>query len=160
MTQPVCQIGAVDFHEQGKLGEFLQQNIGAVWRREQAAAAAAGQPAPPAEDELMAMDDFYFSTAELMNCCLFARCGAEIVGAAGVNPFTGVLHFLVIAPSYRRRGLGRQMLRGAEALARKYDRASLRLDFSCVDEFSGAAAFLTACGYTEIKRQVSFGKRL
>lgn len=146
-------VGVADFAEQGKLGALLLEICGAVWKRECEVAAAAGQAATDYKDELLAADDFFFSNAELMNCCWFARAGQEIIGAACVNPFTATLHFLVVRPEWRRRGVGRKLLKAAESTAKRYGAQSLKIDFSQAEEFAGADLFFQQCGYREIKRQ-------
>jgi len=147
------QIGVADFSEQGKLGELLIEICGPVWERESAAALAAGQDAPNFTDELMAADDFYFSNVELMNCCWFARAGQEIIGAACVNPYTAVLHFLVVRQAWRKQGIGRRLLRAAESTVKRYGAKSLKVEFSQAAEFAGAEDFFQHCGYGAIKRQ-------
>lgn len=153
-------IGVADFSDQGKLGKLLCELCGPVWRREEEAARAAGQNPPAYADELMAADDFFFSNAELMNCCWFAKSGQEIIGAACVNPFTFVLHFLVVRPEWRRRGVGRKLLQAAESTAKRYGGKSLKVDFSVADEFAGADAFFRECGYLELRRQSTYAGNL
>ncbi|GHS92953.1 hypothetical protein FACS1894107_10000 [Planctomycetales bacterium] len=157
---PNYTLGAADFHEQGKLGALLLEVGGEAWRREAEAAKIAGQPAVAGEDELLAADDFYFSTAELMNCCLFARQNGDIVGAAGVNPFTATLHFLAVKSAYRRRGLGKSLLAAAEQTARRYGHPALKLEFPVAPEFAGAAEFFAASGYALFSRRQHYGKAL
>lgn len=153
-------IGVADFSDQGRLGKLLCDLCGPVWQREEEIAKAAGQNAPAYTDELMAADDFFFSNAELMNCCWFAKSNQEIIGAACVNPFTYTLHFLVVRPEWRKRGVGRKLLKAAESTARRYGAKSLKVDFSIADEFAGADVFFQKCGYVEVRRQCTYAGNL
>ena len=153
-------IGAADFSEQGKLGELLLEVCGSVWQRECAAAKNAGQDAPMYTDELMAADDFYFSNAELMNCCVFARYEDAIIGAVCVNPYTYALHFLVVRAEWRHKGIGRKLLKIAEKIIKKYGGKSLNIQFSQAEEFAGADTFFQKCGYVEVKRQCFYAGKI
>ncbi len=154
------EIGVADFSDQGRLGKLLCDLCGPVWQREEEKAKAAGQNAPAYADELMAADDFFFSNAELMNCCWFARSGQEIIGAACVNPFTFTLHYLVVRPEWRRRGAGRKLLKAAEGTVRRYGGKSLKIEFSIAEEFAGAEEFFLKCGYIELRRQCTYAGNL
>ena len=57
---------------------------------------------------------------------------------------------LAVHPDFQRRGVGRLMLREAEAAARAWPAGAVRLD--AFDANAGAGAFYTKCGFREVAR--------
>lgn len=138
-------IQQAQFDDQGKVGEFLFSCLGAAMQAENDMAVAAGMPPVDVADELMAADDFYFSSVELMDCCIIARTSGKIVGAACVNPFTSTLHFITVAPDWRRQGIGRKMLAGAKLILKKRGCDHIKIEYPQHSDFAGAADFFAAC---------------
>lgn len=101
---------AAQFDDQEKLGEFLIEMFAEEMEKNNKTAADNGIPELNIEDELFAADDFYFSSVELMDCCLLAKDQQEIVGACCVNPFTSSLQFIGVKPGYQRLGIGSRLL--------------------------------------------------
>lgn len=148
------------FADQGKVGEFLIEVFGLPLREENERAAAAGLPKVEVNDELMAADDFYFSTVELMDCCIVARCGERLIGTACVNPFTSTLHFIAVAPEFRRQGIGRRLLAGGAAILKKRGCDHVKIEYPRCTQTEGAELFFAACGYREIAQRAFFGSPL
>jgi GNAT superfamily N-acetyltransferase len=146
-------IGRAELADQGRLGEFLLAVLGSVLAPENAAAAAAGLPASSLEDELMAADDFYFSTIELMDCCRIARDGEDgpIVGAACVNPYTNELHYAAVAPNYRRRGIGRKLVELCLEELERRGADHVRVEASLRFADAGGREFAAACGFEPVR---------
>src|SRR3954468_20313025 len=59
---------------------------------------------------------------------------------------------MAVAPPLQGRGIGRECLRAAEAIAADYPAHAIRLD--AYDAAAGAGAFYAKCGYTEVGRVV------
>lgn len=154
------EIRRADLADQGTLGPLLLAVYGPALEPGNTAAMAAGLPASSLEDELMAADDFYFSTIELMDCCWFALDGGTVVGAACVNPYVNELHYVAVLPQYRRRGIGRQLVQAvlAELARRGSDHA--RLDAPAALAEAGGRAFAAAMGFGDIRTTVTMGKKL
>lgn len=146
--------------DQGKLGQLLLAVYGPVLSGEIAAADAAAFPGSSLEDELMAADDFYFSTIDLMDCCFLARSGDAVVGAACVNPYVSELQYVAVLPDWRRRGIGRALVGQAMAEVRKRGLDHLRADASLALADAGGLAFLASLGFHEVRRVAVMGKRL
>ena len=101
---------------------------------------------------------------------VLARRGAALAGtlrlatkkpwAIDVAYFTAVpravyLHDMAVAPALQGRGVGRALLTHAEALARAWPAAAIRLD--AYDAEAGAGGFYANCGYREVGRVVYRG---
>ncbi len=159
-------IGRAELADQGRLGEFLLAVCGAVLAPENAAAAAAGLPASSLEDELMAADDFYFSTIELMDCCRIARAGARageggaIVGAACVNPYTNELYCVAVEPGYRRRGIGRKLVELCLEELERRGADHVRVEASLRFADAGGREFAAACGFAPVREVCVMGRTL
>jgi GNAT superfamily N-acetyltransferase len=134
-------MGRAELADQGRLGPLLLEVYGPVLGPENRAAALASLPVSSLEDELMAADDFYFSTIELMDCCWLARDGDRLVGAACVNPYVSELHYVAVLPSWRRRGVGGKLARLALADA-------------------GGRSFAESLGFHTVRRAETLGIRL
>lgn len=86
----------------------------------------------------------------------------EIVGACDIAPLAteGMRHVgrlgIAVLPGYRRRGLGRQLLREAERRARGAGAA--RIELASGSQRTDAHQFYKACGYSD--GTVRFIKRL
>jgi GNAT superfamily N-acetyltransferase len=158
-TTPV-DIGRAGFSDQGKLGPLLLRVYGPVLEQEFAAAEKAGFPVSTVSDELMAADDFYFSTIDLMDCCFLARAGGEAVGAACVNPYVAELQYVAVLPEWRRRGIGTTLVAAAAAEMRKRGLDHMRADVPRAFAETGGLAFLAALGYHEVRRSAVLGQRL
>jgi GNAT superfamily N-acetyltransferase len=57
---------------------------------------------------------------------------------------------MAVHPELQRRGVGRLLLKEAEALARAWPADAIRLD--AFDAEAGAGAFYAKCGYHEVAR--------
>lgn len=154
------KIRAARHEDQGQLGTLLLASYGTAWEEEHQAASTAGCPTAPAGDELMAADDFFFSTLDLMNCCLFAVRDGEICGAACVNPYTAELPFLTVREAYRRQGIGRALLEAALGELRRRGVDHVKVDVPRHESLAGGEAFLEACGFTPVRRVTRLGLRL
>ncbi len=154
-------IGRAELADQGRLGPFLLAVCGAALAPENDASAAAGLPASSLEDELMAADDFYFSTIELMDCCRLARDeNDKIVGAACVNPYTNELHYAAVAEDHRRRGIGKKLVELClEELERRgSDHVRVEASLRFADE--GGRAFARSCGFLPVREVCVMGRKL
>jgi GNAT superfamily N-acetyltransferase len=154
-------IGRAELSDQGKLGEFLLAVCGGVLAPENGAAAA-GLPASSLEDELMAADDFYFSTIELMDCCRIARDGdsGAVVGAACVNPYTNELHYVAVAESHRRRGIGKKLVELCLEELEKRGSDHVRVESSLRFADAGGREFAAACGFLPVRSVCVMGRKL
>jgi len=152
------KIQEAGLEDQGELGELLIECVAPLLKDEYAAVVQAGGEAVDLEDELLAADDFYFSSVDLMNCCYFAKVGGKIIGAAAVNPYTSELQYLVVRPDYRRRGLGRKLLRAALGELRRRGCGHVKIDLPATAATPETLAFFAAMEFTEIRRQVRLGR--
>lgn len=154
------EIGRAQFEDQGKLGALLLDVLGPTLRPENEASLRGGLPASSLEDELMAADDFYFSTIELMDCCYLARVGEQVVAAACVNPYVNELHYVAVRPEWRRRGIGAKLveLGLAELERRGSDHVRVEAALSLAD--AGGAAFAERLGFHEVRRTVMMARAL
>ena len=153
-------ISRAELSDQGRLGPLLLEVYGPVLSREFAAAAAAGIPGSTVEDELMAADDFYFSTIDLMDCCFLARSGDVVIGAACINPYVGELHYVAVLPAWRRRGIAKTLVDLAVKEMYKRGLDHLRVDVSLALVDSGGLHFLSSLGFHEIRKSLVMGKKL
>lgn len=154
------EIGRAELADQGKLGPLLMAVYGGVLGPENEAAAGAALPASSLEDELMAADDFYFSTIELMDCCYLARAGDRLVGAACANPYVNELQYVAVLPAWRRRGLGARLAGLALAELARRGSDHVRIDVSQMLADDGGKTFAEKLGFREIRRSALFGMRL
>ena len=159
MSEPI-ELGRAELSDQGTLGPLLLDIYGPVLEPENAAATACRLPASSLEDELMAADDFYFSTIELMDCCYLARVNDVIVGAACVNPYVNELHYAAVAPEYRRRGIGKKLVELCLAELEKRGSDHVRIEASLRFADEGGRAFAEACGFAPVRSVCIMGKRL
>ena len=146
--------------DQGKLGPLLLAVYGPVLSVENAAAAKAAFPGSSLEDELMAADDFYFSTIDLMDCCYFAHVDSVIVGAACLNPYVAELQYVAVLPEWRRKGIAGTLVNLAMQEAHKRGLDHLRADASLTLADNGGSALLSSLGFTEIRRATTMGRSL
>lgn len=154
------EIGRAQLADQGGLGPLLLEVYGPVLRPENAAATEAGLPTSSLEDELMAADDFYFSTIELMDCCYLAHADGRIVGAACANPYVNELHYVAVLPDWRRKGIGKKLaeLCLAELERRGSDHVRVEAALGLAD--AGGAAFAKTLGFNEVRRSAMMARRL
>ncbi|MDR1519534.1 MAG: GNAT family N-acetyltransferase [Planctomycetota bacterium] len=152
--------GRAGFADQGRLGPLLLEVYGPTLAPENQAAAQALLPVSSLEDELMAADDFYFSSIELMDCCWLARDGEELAGAACVNPCVNELHYVAVRPAWRRRGIGRKLavLALAELARRGSDHVRIEASLSLAD--AGGRDFAKSLGFQLVRRVETLGMRL
>ena len=160
MTDNEIEIGRAELSDQGNLGPLLLEVLGPVARPENDAAGRAGLPVSTLEDELMAADDFYFSTIELMDCCYLARAGDRVVGAACVNPYVNELHYVAVLPEWRRRGIGRKLAELALAELERRGSDHVRVTASLQFADGGGQAFAEKLGFHMIRTAVTMGRRL
>lgn len=155
-------IGRAELSDQGKLGAFLLAVCGAALRPENSAAGEAGLPVSSLEDELMAADDFYFSTIELMDCVRFAReiSTDAIVGAACVNPYTNELHYVAVAESRRRRGIGKKLVELCLEELERRGSDHVRVEASLRFADAGGREFAAACGFLPVRSVCVMGRKL
>ncbi len=153
-------IGRAELADQGNLGVLLLAVYGSVMRSENAAAAAARLPVSSLEDELMAADDFYFSTIELMDCCYLAKADGVLVGAACVNPYVNELHYVAVLPEYRRKGIASKLVElGLAELARRgSDHVRVEAALAFADD--GGERFAEHLGFSLVRRSVMMAKAL
>lgn len=154
------EIGRAELADQGGLGPLLLAVYGPTLEPENQAAEAAGLPVSSLEDELMAADDFYFSTIELMDCCYLARAEGRIVGAACVNPYVNELHYVVVLPEWRRRGIGSKLagLVLEELTRRGSDHVRVEASLALAD--AGGREFAAKLGFHEVRKSAMMGRRL
>jgi GNAT superfamily N-acetyltransferase len=96
---------------------------------------------------------------------IVARHGDDVIGTVRVEArkpwaidasyFSGVakavyLHDLAVAPHAQRAGIGRLLVERAQAVARAWPSAALRLD--AYDHAAGAGPLYAACGFREVGR--------
>ncbi len=153
-------IGRAELADQGKLGPLLLAVYGPVALPENQAAAAAQLPVSSLEDELMAADDFYFSTIELMDCCYLAHAGDTLVGAACVNPYINELHYIAVLPAYRRKGIGTKLAELALAELARRGSDHVRVDASLALADEGGQAFAEKLGFSVIRKSLVMAKAL
>ena len=160
MNDATIEIGRAELADQGGLGPLLLTVYGPTLHPENEAAANARFPVSSLEDELMAADDFYFSTIELMDCCYLARVGEKIVGAACVNPYVNELHYVAVLPEWRRRGIGRKLaeLALAELVRRGSDHVRVEASLALAD--AGGGAFAASLGFHGVRKAVVMGMGL
>ncbi len=146
--------------DQGRLGPLLLAVYGPALEPENRAKLEAGLPASSLEDELMAADDFYFSTIELMDCCYLAKAGDEVVGAACVNPYVNELHYVAVRPEWRRKGIGKKLAELCLAELERRGGDHIRLDASLALMDAGGRAFAESLGFFSIRKAQVMGRRL
>lgn len=85
--------------------------------------------------------------------------GARIVGAvmAGYDGVRGWIYHLAVAPEFRRRGYGAQLVRAAEAGLRTLRCAKVNLQVRASNR--EVIAFYRSVGY-EVEERVSMGRRI
>lgn len=154
------EIGRAELSDQGELGKLLLSVYGPVLEPVNQAAAAARMPVSSVADELMAADDFYFSTIDLMDCCYFAKADGAIVGSACVNPYVSELHYVAVLPQWRRRGLGRALVKAAMAELAKRGCGHVRATMPLAFADDGGRAFLAGLGFGEVARDAVMGRGL
>lgn len=151
-------IRAARLEDQGHLGPLLLQVYGPILEREAAISRAAGLPVPSVEDELMAADDFYFSSIELMDFCFFALAEEKRIGVAAVNPYVNELQYLLVLPEWRRRGIGRRLFEHAREAVAKRGGEILKVEIPLDPQFEAGRAFLTAMGFSLLKERGYYGR--
>jgi len=152
-------IAAAQLGDQGKLGELLLAIFGESLRAEEARERKVGIDTAPAEDTLMAADDFYFSQIDLMDCCFFARAGERIVGAVAFNPYVSEVQYVAVLPEYRRQGLGRGLVEAAFSQAQKRGLSHLKVNIPA-DFQAGAEKFFAALDFLEVRKSVLLGRKI
>ena len=101
---------------------------------------------------------------------LVARSNREIIGtlrletkkpwAIDLSYFKSVsrplyLHDMAVTPDRQRRGIGRQLVEEAKAVARAWPSEAIRLD--AYDSDAGAGPFYAKCGFLEVGRKTYRG---
>ncbi len=146
--------------DQGRLGPLLLAVYGPTLEPENHAATEAGLPTSGLADELMAADDFYFSTIELMDCCYLAKDGDEVVGAACVNPYVNELHYVAVRPEWRRRGIAKQLATLALAELERRGSDHVRVEASLSLAIAGGREFAASLGFFPVREVAVMGRRL
>lgn len=154
------EIGRAQLDDQGKLGPLLLAVYGPTLGPANDAAIRAGLPASSLEDELMAADDFYFSTIELMDCCYLARAGDAVVAAACVNPYVNELHYVAVQPDWRRRGIGKKLVELALAELERRGSDHVRVEAALSLAEDGGKVFAERLGFHEVRRTVMMARQL
>ena len=77
-----------------------------------------------------------------------AHAGPEVVGLLSLWRAEAFVHFLHVAPAWRRRGVGRQLLAAARA---EVDRP---LELKCLTDNGRALAFYQRLGWIALKRDL------
>ncbi len=154
------ELGRADLADQGSLGPLLLAVYGPTLEPENRAAADAMLPVSSLEDELMAADDFYFSTIELMDCCYLARAGGKVIGAACVNPYVNELHYVAVLPEWRRRGIGKKLAELALAELSRRGSDHVRAEASLALADAGGQAFAASLGFGEVRRALTMARKL
>jgi ribosomal protein S18 acetylase RimI-like enzyme len=87
---------------------------------------------------------------------IVAEAEGRVVGSviAGWDGWRGSIYRLAVAPSHRRRGLGRQLVRAAEE--RLTEAGASRLHAIVVETEVGATAFWRASGWEEQSERLRF----
>ncbi len=87
---------------------------------------------------------------------IVAEANGRIVGSviAGWDGWRGSIYRLAVAPSYRRQGLGRELLRAAESRLRA--RGATRLQAIVVESDPRAKSFWRASGWDEQVERLRF----
>lgn len=101
-------------------------------------------------DKKLAVDDGLF---------FVALAGQEVVGTvmAGYDGHRGWIYSVAVSPSYRRRGIGSQLVRFAErALASK---GCVKVNLQIMEGNESVSAFYASLGFS-VETRVSMGKRL
>ena len=88
-----------------------------------------------------------------------ATIGDRIVGTlmAGYDGDRGWINYLAVAPNQRRNGIGRELMRHAEASLRKLHCPKMNLQVRAANQ--SVVAFYKAIGF-DVEERVSMGKRL
>lgn len=151
------RIHVAQFDDQGHLGPMLKSCLGTTWDAIAERAKAAAVPASSAEDEFMAADDWYFQNVDLMNCVYFAWDGKERVGAVVINVFTAELMYIVVLPSHRRQGIGRELLKEAMEELKERGVKHLTVRIPQPSELAEALPFFEACGLQTVRSTTEMG---
>ena len=128
----------------------------------------------PAAEQLLAAAGLPLEgAAEALSRGIFARDGERVVGAAGLERYgeSGLLRSVVVAPDRRGTGLGRDIVREAERLARQDGIRDLylltetavgwfpRLGYEVVDRPVAAAAVGQSIEFTTVCRDTGVAMR-
>ncbi len=150
MTERI-RYGTAGLEHQGALGAFLLETLGPQLQAAHDNSVAADVPAVPVDEELMAADDFFFSSVDLMNCCILAHAGEILVGAACVNPYVGALMYVAVHAEWRRRGIGRELVARALAELERRGLDRVRAEIPLSVSTHDAQAFFDAVGFATIR---------
>lgn len=159
-TENDITIAPVSFNDQGKLAEFLTQIFAAELYAENSRLAEAGLQAHNVEDELLAADDFYFSTIEMMDCCIVAKKDGKIIGSVCVNPFTSSIQFIAVDANFRRQGIATSLWQEGKKLLLKRGCQEIKIEFRDVPEHEETKSFLAKMGLIMINSITTFSSKL
>lgn len=111
---------------------------------------------PPRNAPAMMIENKLRVQPELL---LVAEVEGRLVGAviAGYDGVRGWIHHLAVAPDERRRGIGRALVRAAEAGLQKLGCPKVNLQVRTTN--GGVVAFYRQVGY-EIEERISMGRPL
>ena len=136
-------IQAAQFDDQGKVGKFLCEIFEEELNKNNLKAAENGIPKLNIQDELFAADDFYFSSVELMDCCITAKDQEQIIALCCVNPYVSTLQFIAVETEYRQQGIGSRLLSLGKKVLSKHGCTHLKIEL--LDNFKNneTIAFFT-----------------
>ena len=147
-------VSAAEFNDQGKIADYLIKTFGDLLTAENSRAARNGMPELDIREELLAADDFYFSSVELMDCCLLAKEQEKIIGICCVNPFTSTLQYLGVDSSRRRQGIGSRLLSLGKKILSKRGCSHLKLELPAELASTEALEFFAKNKLNEVKRSI------
>ncbi len=147
-------ISASQFDDQGKIADYLIKTFSSSMHKTNERAIENGMPALDVEDELRAADDFYFSSVELMDCCILAKNGESIVGLACVNPYTSSLQYISVDQEYQRSGIGSRLLSLGKKVLSNRGCTHIKLDIPSEYATEGTISFFEKNKVREVSSSI------
>lgn len=131
-----AQVRAAEWGDAGDIGRLLVQ-LGYPCSDEEAAQRIGDIVQDPRQHLLLAEVDGQACGLICLHTFYSLAHGAELARITA----------LVIAPEYRRRGIGRQLLREVETLSRQH--SMHRIEVTSNERRTAAHAFYRSCGYSD-----------
>ena len=147
-------ISAAQFNDQGKVADFLISTFMELLEKRNSKAKENGIPELNIKDELLAADDFYFSSIELMDCCLLAKDEDKIIGLCCVNPYTSSLQYLSVNTDYQRQGIGSKLLSIGKKVLSKRGCSHIKTDIPAELATESSLKFYEKNKMREVSRNV------